>query len=238
MREAVSELLPDGVVLHEATSLKQALEVAVAMRPHVLIVDARREHLPRPDVMRQLGLRMAMIYVADGIESAQQAFDGGAIDCVMNTVSLERLELALMRAFSWARMHRQRAHGAPRADPAPIALHPQVRVHAPWLRVVHGTELLVVRPEDVIYLEAHQKITRVLFAHGEGHLRCGISTIAARLDPVMFWRIHRSIIVNAQHVSSIGQDEMGRVTVRLKGRRDVLHASRAHARALLSDGPF
>ena len=101
-----------------------------------------------------------------------------------------------------------------------------------------GQDVLVARCDDVVYMQADRKITRVILTNSDGYIRTGINAVATQLDSSQFWRIHRSVVVNAQHVASLSHDEFGRLMVRLRGRTDVLYASRPYERALLHDGVF
>ncbi len=83
------------------------------------------------------------------------------------------------------------------------------------------------RLSDVRYFEAQRKYTRVVMKDNEGLLKMGISNTLEHLDNDMFWRIHRSVIVNVAHMASSRRDELGRLYVRLTDRSERLHVSRS-----------
>lgn len=239
IREMLLEMLPTGADLHEVTSMESAVKAARSIRPHVLIVDARRDHWPKSELVSQLGYRVAVVYVTDTPGEAQRAFDAGAIDCMVSPFKPERMERALLRALTWTAQNRSASldisHGSPSADPHADGRRPE---YARWLRVVRGEDLLVARCDDIVYMQADRKVTRVILTNSDGYIRTGINAVATQLDSSQFWRIHRSLVVNVQHVEALSHDEFGRLMVRLRGRTDVLYASRPYERALLHDGAF
>ncbi|MEE4300731.1 MAG: LytTR family DNA-binding domain-containing protein, partial [Pseudomonadales bacterium] len=98
-----------------------------------------------------------------------------------------------------------------------------------WLRVTNGDEVTLLAVDDVLCFQADRKYTSAVTASGEHLLRQSISELEARLDPDRFWRIHRSTIVAVGAIESARRDLRGRYRVRVRGLRDELPVSAAHA---------
>lgn len=233
--QQLTQSLPEPFALHESSSQERALELVSSARPDVLILDATQGEWPEPDFCRRLGYRAAVIFVIDDRGAAQNAFDAGAIDCLLEPVHPERLARALQRALTWIAGGRS---AGPAMEELPLDAAEAGGRGVRWLRIVRGTDLLVAPLNDVLYLQADRKTTRVVLERSEGFLRQGINTVANQLDPQQFVRIHRGTLVNCDHISAVEQDELGRVLVRLRGRTEKLYASRVHERALLRDGIY
>jgi DNA-binding LytR/AlgR family response regulator len=58
--------------------------------------------------------------------------------------------------------------------------------------------------------------------------RTTITELAALLDPARFQQIHRSTIVNLDHLAGTRRDELSRLFVRVRGRGEELPVSRAY----------
>jgi DNA-binding LytR/AlgR family response regulator len=50
-----------------------------------------------------------------------------------------------------------------------------------------------------------------------------------KLDPAMFWQIHRSVIVNVGSIETIYRSFRGSLEVKLKDRKELLPVSGAYA---------
>ena len=64
---------------------------------------------------------------------------------------------------------------------------------------------------------------------GREHLiRTPIAELAAQLDPSRFWQVHRSTLINLDHLESTRRDEASRLWLRLRGHAHELPVSRAY----------
>jgi DNA-binding LytR/AlgR family response regulator len=64
--------------------------------------------------------------------------------------------------------------------------------------------------------------------NSEAFIRKPLSELEAELDPEMFWRVHRSTVVNVRRIELAVRDEAEKMTIKLKGLPDKIEVSRAH----------
>ena len=108
---------------------------------------------------------------------------------------------------------------------APPSTEPPLR----FLQVGVGTEVRMVSVDDVLCFEAADKYVRVLTAGHEYLVRTPLKDLLPRLDPGVFWQIHRGSVVRATAIESVTRDESGRLSLRLKGLPTRLSVSRLYA---------
>ena len=113
----------------------------------------------------------------------------------------------------------QRLLAAPQAPTATPLRH----VRASQGDLVHQIDVA-----EVLYFHADDKYTCVRTAAGEHLIRTTITELAALLDPARFQQIHRSTIVNLDHLAGTRRDELSRLFVRVRGRGEELPVSRAY----------
>ena len=82
--------------------------------------------------------------------------------------------------------------------------------------------------DEVCYFQAADKYTTVVTAEAEELIRTPLKELAAQL-PEVFQQVHRGTIVNLQEVAAAVRDEVGRVTLRLRNRKEMLAVSRVYA---------
>ncbi len=97
-----------------------------------------------------------------------------------------------------------------------------------WVRASRGDLTQQIAVDEVLYFHADDKYTCVRTAGAEALIRTPIAELAAQLDPAQFWQIHRSTIVNLQHLEGTRRDETSRLFVRIKGQAQELPVSRAY----------
>jgi len=68
----------------------------------------------------------------------------------------------------------------------------------------------------------------VVTAGGEVLIRTPLKDLAAQL-PAAFQQVHRGTIVNLKEVAAALRDESGRISLRLRSRKETLPVSRVYA---------
>ena len=81
--------------------------------------------------------------------------------------------------------------------------------------VTSGGEIHLLKPEEIVYLKADNIYTQVFAESGVYHCDLTIGAIAKRLPDDMFFRTHRSYLVNIARVSKV-QRERSECSVNLK----------------------
>ncbi len=100
------------------------------------------------------------------------------------------------------------------------------------LRVIRagvGDTVRLIRLDDVVYLQATDKYVNVVTAESEALIREPLRELLPRLDARQFVQVHRSTVVNLDHVRAASRDEAGRSWLTLEGRSERLAVSRLHA---------
>lgn len=110
-------------------------------------------------------------------------------------------------------------HGQPGADTTPLRV----------IRVAVGDTVRMIPIDEVRYLQAVDKYVNVVSSRGEALIRESLRDLIGRLDPERFVQIHRSTVVNLDHVLSATRDERGHLQLELAGRDERLTVSRLYA---------
>ena len=98
-----------------------------------------------------------------------------------------------------------------------------------WITVSRGADIQLITVEDICYFRADNKYVCVVTADGEALITMSLKELAERLDPAMFWQIHRGVIVNMNAIKSVRRAMAGHLELRLKQRPETLRVSAANA---------
>jgi DNA-binding LytR/AlgR family response regulator len=204
-----------------------------------------------PDTGRPLPL---LVFVTAYDEYALHAFERAALDYVLKPVQAERLAKTCerLRAALLARAQPQSGElalapmidqlrtlfgagipAAPGVPGAPGAAH-QAGAGAPAapLRLIQasaGNTITMVPVSEVLYFEAADKYVRVITAAHEHLIRTSLRELLQQLDPQEFWQIHRGTVVRVAVIASASRDEVGKLTLSLRGHPAKLSVSRLYA---------
>jgi len=219
---------PELQVVAVAKNGIEAAERIAALQPDVAFLDIKMPGLTGLDVAQGIEGATRVVFVTAFDEFAVAAFEQQALDYVLKPVKAERLARTVERLKADA--------GAPTED-ARLATALQRLLAAPQapsatplrhIRASQGDLVHQVDVGEVLYFHADDKYTCVRTAAGEHLIRTTITELAALLDPARFQQIHRSTIVNLDHLAGTRRDELSRLFVRVRGRGEELPVSRAY----------
>lgn len=140
---------------------------------------------------------------------AIDAFDVAATDYVLKPYSDERFREALARAKRRVRERRlgdvarelvAADHGRPGQAPAAAADAPEAPDCLRRLSLRDRDRTIVLKIEDVVWFEAEDYYVRIHSSRGRHLIRASLTSLEARLDARVFVRVHRTAIVNVEHV--------------------------------------
>jgi two-component system LytT family response regulator len=176
------------------------------------------------DVLAGLTHRPAVIFTTAHDRHAVTAFEIGAVDYLLKPFGRERFGRALERA----RPLLDSASGAATADRAREALAPGP---AARLFVRDGGRVVPVRIAAIERVEAADDFVIVHAGGRQFTLNLPLADLEQRLDSASFLRVHRSHIVNLDHVTSWAPVDGSRLAIRLRSGSTVM-ASRQRSRQL------
>lgn len=210
----------------------EALAAIEREQPEVAFLDIRMPGMSGLEVAAEAIDRLgdaapACVFVTAYDEFALKAFDLAAADYLLKPVAKDRLERAV------ARLRERLA----RPDPAGIAaqLRALLGGSAPaggtlqHIRASVGDTVRMIPLEEVCYFQAGDKYTSVVTREGEALIRTTLRDLAAQLPAGGFQQVHRSTIVNLAEVAAAVKDESGKLSLKLKHRKEVLPVSRIYA---------
>ncbi len=145
---------------------------------------------------------------------AVRAFDVNAIDYLLKPVTTERLGLALARA-------KNRLSTRPLADASQnvVALLETLargRQLPKRIAVLSGERAQFIEVADIDWLEGAQNYVELHVATATHLVHVPIHRLVKYLDPTMFLRIHRSIVVNLRRIQELRSLGHGEYILRLR----------------------
>jgi DNA-binding LytR/AlgR family response regulator len=226
IRDTLIALWPELVVRAEVGDGVQALAALERHTPDIFFLDIQMPGIDGLEVAQRLGGRAHVVFISAFDQYAIAAFDQGALDYLLKPISVPRMQATVERL-------RARLRNAP-ADLSGIAellknLAPSESPYLKWLTVPHGAELRVIAATEICYLRADNKYTTLATRHGTFLMNATLRQMKQKLDPQMFWQIHRSVVVNVGAIDTIYRTFRGALEVKLKERSELLPVSAAHA---------
>jgi DNA-binding LytR/AlgR family response regulator len=225
IREALHALWPELQIVAEVGDGIHAVEALERHAPNIAFLDIQMPGHSGLEVARHASGKVHVIFVTAFDEYAVAAFERGALDYIVKPVTMERLRLTVARL-------QQRVREPP-ADLTSLVEIMKAAVdgvrYLKWLTVPHGDQRRVLAVSDISYLRADNKYTTIVARTGTFLLNSPLKEMHGKLDPEVFWQIHRSIIVNVSAIDTIQRALRGTLEVKLKDRRELLPVSAPYA---------
>jgi two-component system LytT family response regulator len=209
---------------------RAAVAAILEQRPDLLFLDVQMPDLNGFEVLATVGPRQmpAVIFVTAHDRFALQAFEAEALDYLLKPFGAERVHKSLERARSFL------AGGARRTlerQYAGLVRATSAAQEAPCILVKKRERVVVLRPEEIDFIEAWGDYVRLRVGTEIHVLRETLSGMERRLAASGFVRIHRSRLVNWQRVREFVADrEHDPVVVLRSGEQ--LEASPAYLKDL------
>lgn len=229
LKARLNALWPQLEIVGVAANGIEARDMIEALRPDTAFLDIRMPGLSGLEVVQALSsdARRAcrVVFVTAYDEFAVQAFEREAVDYLLKPASDERLVAAIERL--------QRVRSEPAAADDLLqklqAMLPKAAEHLRWVRASVGNDVRLVSADEICYFQATDKYTAVFTSDAELLIRTPIKELLDQLDPEQFWQVHRGTLVNARQIVSARHDALGRVTLKLRDRKESVAVSRGHA---------
>ena len=202
-------------VIGQAGNGVEALSTIDRLHPDVVFLDVQMPGLTGFEVARRMldtqnGSHIIFVTAYD--QHAIEAFEVNAVDYLLKPVEQARLELAVQRARR--RIEVDRIDQAAGVAGGPAGLNAQLEKivqlvterqgRRERLAIKVGERFLLVQADEIIYASlADDSIAVVTSQHaGTSNYRT-LDELQARLDPDVFWRVHRSHLVNINKIKEI-----------------------------------
>ena len=199
-------------VVGQAAHGVEALATIDRARPDLVFLDVQMPGLTGFEVARRMleaGSGSHIIFVTAYDQHAIEAFEVNAVDYLLKPVDPARLEAAIARARRRISFER-RPEDTPAGGVSNQQLEKLVQLVAErqsrreQLAVKVGERFMLVQAEEIIYASlVDDSITVVTGQHaGTSNYRT-LDELQTRLDPAVFWRVHRSHLVNISKIKEI-----------------------------------
>jgi two-component system LytT family response regulator len=211
----------------EASNGIAAAEAIDRLRPELVFLDIQMPGLLGTDVLQRVSHRPFVVFTTAYAQHAVTAFELGALDYLLKPFGPVRFAAAMERVKS--------ALGEPSAHHVFDRLREAMSTE-PMSRlfVRQGDALVPVPVASVTWFEADGDYVAAYAGRSRHLLHLSLSRLEARLDPKQFARIHRTHIVNLNHVKAFRRHGKGQLLAELTdGTKLVVSRSRAQELRLL-----
>ena len=224
LREGLQDF-PEIQIVGEAENGKQALQRITDLRPDLVFLDLQMPLMGGFEVIHKLdrGELPVIVVVTAFDEHALAAFDAGAVDYLLKPLGAERLRMAVERARAF---RRSPAENAKAIGAIVSAAGPQASEGARKIVGRSGSDYLFLDPDDILAFQADGELVWIVTAKQRLLATQPLWSIEKRLSGQQFQRVHRSAIVNMNHIRKVSSISSQRWMITLSNSLQLIASKR------------
>jgi two-component system LytT family response regulator/two-component system response regulator LytT len=195
------------VVAHAGNGI-EALRVIEEHSPDLVWLDVQMPGLTGFEVARRIvraGIDTQLVFVTAYDQHAIEAFEVNAVDYLLKPVEAGRLATAVDRVRKRLQLGRPALKGRSQDDMEKLLqLLSERQERREQLAVKVADRFLLVQSDEVVHASVEDDVITVVTnsLSGTSNYRT-LDELQARLDPAVFWRVHRSHLVNINKIKEI-----------------------------------
>ena len=250
--------IDDVEVVAQGKNGIEAIALVPRLEPDVVFLDVQMPGLDGFAVLRKLLEKTGpetlpqIIFATAFDKYAVRAFEVNAVDYLLKPFDRVRLEQALARVRARLQAPTQNSHDTPAAPRTPALSREQVdslirlieqqsggtsnngRGSSSKIVVQAGTRMLLVDQKELCFAAIDEGVISVSTPTVEGQSKCRtLEELLELLDPQIFWRAHRSYVVNINHIKEVVPWFKSSYQLRMNDRKNTeIPVSRAQTRRL------
>ncbi len=195
---------PDVEVVAQGKNGVEAVNLIKELSPSLLFLDVQMPGLDGFGVIRRLiekKIKMPhVVFVTAYDQYAVQAFDVNAADYLLKPISRVRLEKALGRV----RRSAETSDATQKLDKVVEMLERRPVPQKNKLVVKAGGRLHLLDSDDVVYASIEDGVISIVTREFEGQSNFRtVEELQNALDPKVFWRVHRSYLININRIKEV-----------------------------------
>jgi len=195
-------------IVAQAGNGVEALRVIEVYQPDLVMLDVQMPGLSGFEVARrvvQAGLESHVVFVTAFDQYAIDAFEVNAVDYLLKPVEAGRLSTAVDRVRKRRAADRggTDGKGAPDLDRL-VQMLSDRSGRREQLAIKVEERFLLIQADEVVHASVEDDLIRVVTnsLSGTSNYRT-LDELQTRLDPAIFWRVHRSHLVNINKIKEI-----------------------------------
>jgi DNA-binding LytR/AlgR family response regulator len=220
-------LWPELRILQVFSDSREALNYVNENSVDIIFLDINMPYLNGLEFANKLKNPSRIVFVTAYSEYAVKAFELHALDYVVKPVEDERLTLTISK-IKHLLLSEKPSIELYRKKISLLEQTLKKQQYTTNITVNVGSMKKVIPVAGILYFESDGKYSKIAYGEQEYLINTTLKQLEKELDPKLFWRVHRSYIVNINAIEKSQPTMTGRLSLTLKNHTNQLTVSRAY----------
>lgn len=236
-RRRVVNLLEDVSeieVIGECSNGQTAIKRINAEKPDIIFLDINMKDMNGFEVLQKIETRPkpVVVFVTAYDSYATRAFDVEAFDFLLKPFKDQRFFKTVERVLNTSRTEADDLFEQRIKELFRVFSREAQQGKLNKIPVKQGNKTVLIDPSNILYIIVSGYYAEIYTGEGKYVLRESLNNLEEQLEGGNFFRIHRSTIVNIEHVKEIVHSGYSEVDARMKDNK-LLHISKANKKEFL-----
>lgn len=206
MKSLLSEYPAIINVVDEAGTGEEAIQKIEELKPDLIFLDIQMPDLTGFEVIEKLSHKPNIIFTTAYEQFAMKAFETFSIDYLLKPIKEERLHRAIEKLQQFGQL----SQSVDIVGLQEMIKQLQAPQKATALAIKTGDRIILLRYENIVYMEAQDKYVYVFTADGQKYLTDQTLSALEEKLPSHFYRIQKSYIINKDKIKEMHKHFSGR----------------------------
>lgn len=229
------EEVPSIELLGECSNGKTAIKIINQEKPDLIFLDINMKDMNGFEVLQKVEIhpKPIVIFVTAYDTYAIRAFDVEAFDFLLKPFKDQRFYKTINRVLKTSKTEAENLFEKRFQELFQLYSGETGRQKsATKIPVKQGNKTVLIDTRNILYIIASGYYAEIYTTSGKYVLRESLSNLEEQLDRTIFFRIHRSTIVNIEAVKEIVHSDYSEVDVRMNDGK-LLHISKSNKKEFL-----
>lgn len=172
----------------------EAMSILHSKKIDLLLLDIEMPGISGPQLLKTMKKPPLVIVVTANKEYALQAFELNVIDFLIKPVTRERFLKSIEKAREYWNQHQNN--------------NSEIEVATEYIYVNENGKRIPISLKDILFIESKVGSINIVTEDREYSISSSFNALEDKLDQEKFIKIHRSFIINLNHVSSINENKV------------------------------
>ena len=190
---------PDIKIVATSDNGFDGFKAIMEKNPDLIFLDIQMPKISGFELLELLDNPPLIIFTTAYDQYALKAFEKNAVDYLLKPFSKERFDQAIRKALSSI----ENNTSTPEIEHLKKQMITEVKENLDRLVIKTGSRIKIIPIEEVVYFEAQDDYIAIHTQEGKYLKLLRMKQLESSLDASEFVRIHRSFIVNLNHISQV-----------------------------------
>jgi two-component system LytT family response regulator len=206
MKDLLQEYQDLVQVVGEAGTGEEAIQKVQSLQPDLIFLDIQMPDLTGFEVIERLSHKPNIIFTTAYEQYAMKAFETFSIDYLLKPIKEERLQQSMEKLKRFGKLNSTIDVSGLQEMIRQI----QTPKQATALSIRTGDRIILLRYEQIVFLESQDKYVYIRTADGQKHLTDQTLSALEEKLPEQFFRVQKSFLINKDRIKEMHRHFNGR----------------------------